>query len=681
MSGWGSARGWAWAVVGATLVSQLAVLALVVANTAELPESVGGDLALYAVNVLVVVFPALGAVILGTHPGHPIGWLLVGVSAGIVVDSVARCYAIVGLYLRPEGLPGVAYAAWFAEWNWFPSIMVLLFFVPLLFPDGRLPSPRWRPVAIAGGAWLSLATIGYALYPSDPVDFPGAERVLAVRQAIVLALLMPLAPVAIGVSLASVVLRRRRATGEEREQLRWLLYALGVAVVGWAVGFTLGALGRGDWGLGTAVLMLLPVFLIPVAVTVAIVNHRLYDIDVLINRTLVYGGLTAAVLAAYAVVVLVASSATSAELEWRWSVLVVAAVAIAAYPLREWMQRLVNRFMYGDRDDPARAMSRLNRRVADSLAPAGLLPAVTETVGEALRLPYVAVRLAGAVGDPAAAYGSPRGEPRGFDLVHQGEQVGTLLVGRRSEGEQLSPADIRVLEDVARQVAGVAHTVRLAADLQRSREQLVLAREEERRRLRRDLHDGVGSALAGLALQAGSARQSLADDPAEARRRVSGLEHGIRDAVADIRRIVDDLRPPALDDLGLAGALRERADALVPGRATVTASLDGVRLPAAVEVAAYRIGTEALANCARHSGARHVDLGVSVEHGPDVLCVEVSDDGAGILDGGRSSGMGLGSMRERAEELGGSCRVTTGPAGGTCVRAVLPLQRVDETGA
>ncbi len=669
----GRAAGWGWAVAAAVLASQVAVLTLVATHLDELPRRFADQLSIHVVNVLVAGFPALGAVILRRYPRHPIGWILVGVSAVVVVDAAARCYAVTGLYLRAGGLPGEGYAAWFAEWNWFPSVMVVLFFVPLLFPEGRLPGPRWRPVAVIGGVWLALATIGYALYPSDPVDFQEVERPLQVPEAVVVAVLMPLAPVAVLVALASVVVRRRRAGGDEREQLRWLLYALGVAAAGWAVGFTVGGLGLGGWGVAGAVVMLLPVFLVPVAITVAIVKYRLYDIDVLINRTLVYGGLTASVLAAYGVVVVLVSSTTPAELEWRWSVLVVASVAIAAYPLRQWMQGAVNRLMYGDRDDPARAMSRLNRRVADSLAPAGLLPAVTETVGEALRLPYVAVSLAGAPDTPAATYGTPRGAARGFDLVHQGERVGTLVVGQRSQTEELSAADVRVLEDVARQVAGVAHAVRLAEDLQRSREQLVLAREEERRRLRRDLHDGVGSALAGLALQAGTARQALPDDPEAALSRVAGLEAGVREAVADIRRIVDDLRPPALDELGLAEALRERAEALLPGRVSVRSSLDGGSLPAAVEVAAYRIGTEALTNATRHSRAQRVTVSVCVEEVPPALVVQVEDDGVGLPRGLSGHGVGLGSMRDRAEELGGACEVEGVVTGGTRVRATLPL--------
>jgi signal transduction histidine kinase len=356
--------------------------------------------------------------------------------------------------------------------------------------------------------------------------------------------------------------------------------------------------------------------------------------------------------------------------EWRWSVLVVAAVAIVAYPLREWLQRRVNRFMYGDRDDPARALSQLSRRISDAVTPQGLLPSTVEAVAQALRVPYVAVTLAGGAG-PAASSGARRGEPYAVDLVHQGELVGTLEVGQRSDTEPLSAADVRLIEDVARQVAVAAHAVRLADDLQQSRERLVLAREEERRRLRRDLHDGVGSALAGLALHAGNARKALPDDPDQAQAWVVPLEEGIRAAVADVRRIVDDLRPPALDELGLGGALRQRAEATYPGT-RVLDRINGTPLPAAVEVAAYRIATEALANVARHTHAERVSVDLAVAGQPAALQLQVSDDGPGLPDEVRA-GVGQRSMRERAAEVGGRCEITRDPGGGTRVQATLPL--------
>ena len=342
----------AWAIAAATLASQVAVAWLVAANREALPDSVVEFLPQYVVSVVLIpLFPALAAVILRRFPRHPIGWILLAATGSILLDAVARVYAIVGLYLDPGGLPGPEWAAWFADWNWVPGVMLLLVFVPLLFPDGTLPSPRWRPVAIGLVVWLAATTVGYALVPEPLVDFDVTKPV-QVAAAYPLAWGMLLIPVAVGIALAAVVVRRRRATGDEREQMRWVVWALGVAVPLWTLSMVVGLLGERGWGLVQAVLLLGPVVMIPVAITIAIVKYRLYDIDTLINRTLVYGALTASVLAGYAVVVLAVSGATGSTVEWRWSVLVVAAVAIVAYPLREWLQRRVNRFMYGDRDDP-----------------------------------------------------------------------------------------------------------------------------------------------------------------------------------------------------------------------------------------------------------------------------------------------------------------------------------------
>jgi signal transduction histidine kinase len=260
--------------------------------------------------------------------------------------------------------------------------------------------------------------------------------------------------------------------------------------------------------------------------------------------------------------------------------------------------------------------------------------------------------------------------------MHQGGAVGTLLVAQRAENEPFSDADRRVLEDLSRQVAAAAHAVQLSRDLQQSRERLVLAREEERRRLRRDLHDGVGSALAGLALHAGNARKALPERPEEARRSVEPLEAGIRGIVADVRRIVDDLRPPVLDDLGLGQAISERATSIFPGT-EVRAEIDDTPLPAALEVAAYRIATEAIANVARHTEARQVSVALTTTSQPGLLHLEVRDDGPGIPER-IDPGIGLRSMRERAEEIGGTLELRPAPGGGTIVHAALPLP--DRTG-
>jgi signal transduction histidine kinase len=291
------------------------------------------------------------------------------------------------------------------------------------------------------------------------------------------------------------------------------------------------------------------------------------------------------------------------------------------------------------------------------------------TVREALRLPYVAIQVAGephpaAVGDPPAATET-------LPLLHHGGPVGELVLGLRPGENAFSAADRRLLGDLARQAGVAVSTVRLTRDLQRSRERLVAAREEERRRLRRDLHDGLGAQLAGLTVQTGVLRGLIPRDTQAAGELAGELREELRTAIADIRRLVHGLRPPALDELGLVGALQRLADGIGTGglRIAVDVPAELPPLPAAVEVAAYRVVQEALTNVVRHAdaGSACVRLGV----GPETLTVEVIDDGNGLpVD--PVAGVGLASMRERAAEMGGTCRVEGAPEGGTRVLAVLP---------
>jgi signal transduction histidine kinase len=380
--------------------------------------------------------------------------------------------------------------------------------------------------------------------------------------------------------------------------------------------------------------------------------------------------------------------------------------------LRERLQRAINRLMYGERDTPYTVISRLGQRLEVTLAPEAILSIIVETVAQALKLPYAAISLKSIAATNsvlaseaemqvsalkqdeefaiAASYVAKTGGvsltdaqlPRPETLLHlpllyQSEQVGELLLAPRARGESFTPADRRLLDDLARQVGIAAHAVQLTAALQQSRERLVTAREEERRRLRRDLHDGLGPTLAALNLQAGAVRTLIPQDPAEATVLVTEWRTTLRAVIADIRRLVYDLRPPALDELGLIGAIREQS-----AQYSTQAGTNGVLmvvempdrlppLPAAVEVAAYRIALEALTNVARHAQARtcHVRLWLD-----DALRLEVTDDGIGLSEEHRA-GVGMLSMRERAEELGGSCRIEPALPRGTRVYARLPLPK------
>jgi signal transduction histidine kinase len=411
----------------------------------------------------------------------------------------------------------------------------------------------------------------------------------------------------------------------------------------------------------------------PLSIGIAIMRYRLWDIDILINRTLVYGTLTTFVILLYALIVGSMSALLDVTGNPLVSLVATGVVAVLFQPLRERLQRAANRLLYGDRDEPYRVLSNLGQRLGQAATPEALLPNLVETIAQALKVPYAAVALK--QGDElktAASYGRPGGDLVRLPLVYQGEAVGELALARRAPGESFSKGDMTLLQSIAHEAGMAAHAVRLTADLQHSRERLVTAREEERRRLRRDLHDGLGPVLGALTLKLDAARNLLATDPEAVDRLLLDLKAQSQGAVADIRRLVYELRPPALDDLGLAPALRQYANQIssmngIPVTVEMPETLPP--LSAAVEVAAYRIVQEGLNNVVRHAKASNCLVRIAINGS---LEIEITDDGVGLLPD-RQAGIGLISMRERAEELGGTFLAGAGPEGGTRIYARLPL--------
>jgi signal transduction histidine kinase len=412
---------------------------------------------------------------------------------------------------------------------------------------------------------------------------------------------------------------------------------------------------------------------IPATLGVAILRYRLYDLDLVVRRTVAYAGVTAVVAGLYLAIVAVAQLAAGGGVSL--GVHVVAAVAAAAVfqPVRTRIQQGVDRVFYGDRSRPYEAVARLGRQLEGALVPETVLPGAVETVAGALRLPYAAIELRdGENWVLTAEHGRRHGEPVSFPMAYQAEVVGRMLVCPRGRAENLSAADRRLVADLARQAGVAAHAVRATAALQRSRAELVSAREEERRRLRRDLHDGLGPTLAGVTMGLHAAGSRVRGDPDEAERLLATLERQIEEAVADIRRLVYGLRPPALDEFGLVRALQLHAARMEESPQGLTITVDSPpeglgKLPAAVEVAAYRIVTEALTNVTRHAGARCCVVRLSLNGS---LELEVVDDGRG-LPADLRAGIGITAMRERAAELGGTLTVESRQQG-TRVRARLP---------
>jgi signal transduction histidine kinase len=548
-----------------------------------------------------------------------------------------------------------------------------------VFPDGRFV-PGWIRWAVGGFALWQLAS---AVAGSD-------TGVLGLVEGLVYFAML-------AVVVGAQIYRYRRVSGPlQRRQANWLVYGLAVMLVAsLLVSLPYFAPGRfpGLVAPGSAYDQLqtlvsgLALLIIPTCVTIAILRAGLFDIEVLAGRTLVYAGLSLMVALAYLTVVAGVGALVSAGAADRILPLFAAAlVSVLFQPLRAWLQSRVRRWLYGLRGEPYEAVNELGRRLAATLPDEDVPARVVATVREALRVPYVALALRQADGYPVTEQSGTRtARQLTLPLVHQGEQVGLLLVDE-DPGEPLSSAGRELLADLARHAGAAIQSVRLTASLrasaeqlQAARERLVLAGEEERRRLRRDLHDELAPTLAAARLTAGTAADLLVSDPGAAGRVLDRLQVGLQSALGDIQRIVDELRPIALDERGLIAALQERAEALrstVRVQLRVNAPVPLQALPAAVELAAYRICQEGLMNVLKHSRADTCSVSLRVA-GED-LTLEIQDDGIGMTADQpgrptRDRGVGIPSMRERAAELGGVCTITGAPGTGTRVTVRLPL--------
>ena len=581
---------------------------------------------------------------------------------GLSASALALVYPALNLPITFMGLLG--------------QVSITVFF--LLFPSGRLV-PRWTGLIIPLVIVQAVALVFPPTSPFNQNSWPGWLNGL-------------LAITIYGTIIFSQAYRYIRVSSPaEHQQTKWVAFAIttvatGFIVFGFLFSVSFPAVNQDTPYILITLVYPLLLLLIPVSVGMAILRYRLWDIDIIINRALVYGLLTAFVIGMYVLVVgyLGANFRTGGNLVI--SLIATGIVAVLFQPLRDLLQRGINRLMYGLRDEPYAVLASLGQRLKNTLDPDAVLSTIVATVREALKLSYVAIEAkeAAAVVLVASAGAPPAKEALRLPLVYQSEPVGTLLIAPRGRDDTLTPADLRLLDDLTHQIGNAVHTVRLTSDLQaltrdlqRSREHLVTAREEERRRLRRDLHDGLGPMLSAIILKVGLVRTLYRGNQETTGVLLTQLEEEIDSVIGDIRRVVYNLRPPALDDLGLVGAIREYvarfgSEAQAPNAAltvTVEAPASLPPLPAAVEVAAYRIVQEALTNVIRHAHAQSCHVRFLVE---DALQIEVSDDGQGFVEADRA-GVGLTSMRERAEELGGTFAIAKTVPCGTQITACLPL--------
>lgn len=612
-----------------------------------------------AVVLVVLTYTLVALVIVLARPGHPVGRLMLAGAAAWGVGEGLLAVGIWGLVAAP-GSSSFALLGVLGSGARGLGWLLLVVVIPLVFPDGRAPS-GWsvRLVTLC----ISAFTVAALLSP-----VPLEERLTAAGNPIglprswapvtdVLALgALALAFVCLVAAVRSLVRRYRHGN----EMLRQQLIVFGAAFALPLLVLPLVATPWADpWVISLATLPL------PVAVGVALLQRRLYDVQFAVSRTVAYVSLSFVLAGVYAFVVGgVGATFRDRSTPWLpWAAAGVVAVAFA--PLRDWLQRAANRVTYGRWSVPAEVLADTGRRLADASDGRALLQSLTDEFVEGLGLLHAEIR--DHAGHVLARAGAQQEAVESLDLTAYGARVGSL----RWAGRTLRDSDRKLLVDLGHQMGGVVHAAGLVDELRATQERLVLAREQERRRLRRDLHDGLGPSLAGLGYQVDTV-QNLIASAQPVGDRLDRLRTGLRGTVAEVRRIVEGLRPPVIDELGLFGAVAELGRDLAAGSGLeLTLDLPPERptLPAAVEVAAYRVTQEALTNVVRHANA--TTCRVSATLMPDTLVLKVSDDGCGLNDA--TPGIGTVSMRERAAEIGGHMEVQALPRG-TALTVRLPLR-------
>lgn len=632
---------------------------------------------------------AIAGLVIIRQPRNKVGWFILGHVCCFLLGEFSRQYSIYAIQTSPGSLPINSIIPWITYWIWMPGLACWFIFLPLYFPNGELLSPRWRWAALYCSGLVLFSTFMMMFRVSDD-EMPGIFNPFGNEtlssfgisnyqyfQVYWLSCAL--------IAVISLIVRYMRTNIEVRKQILWVIYTISIVVV--FIAFDV-FISEPD-NIISEIQLFLSLQCIWIAIGISVLKYRLYDIDIILNRTVVYGALTAIIICLYILIVgyLGALFQTSGNLFI--SLLATGVVTVVFQPLRVYLQNQVNRLFYGDRAEPYTVLTQLSKRLQGALLPEAVPRHIVETVAIALRSPYTALVLEGEENSsPAAEYRQSDQQAipsnlESFALSYQGDVIGHLWVAPNLDEGAFSTADQRLLLDMLRHAGLALSASRLTVELQRAREHLVNAREEERRRLRRDLHDGLGPTLAAHTLKVGSARYMLKQDPDTADRILASLEQDLSESLQEVRRLVYNLRPPALDDLGLPDALQRLVLSYdTPSFKTDLTMLESLpTLSAAAEVAIYRIIQEALANAVRHSHASYCSIAISFrDHaekqavvGRPQIVLSIQDDGVGLPQEYRA-GVGLRSMRERAEELGGSFVLVSQAGTGTKIEVSLPIE-------
>jgi signal transduction histidine kinase len=695
------------ALAGCTVAASVTTAALAIANSASLPN-------LDAADPIAIVVPiglgVVGTLVASRRPRNATGWLFLAAALVTALGGATDQYARFGLITHPGAVPGAVWALWFNSWSLalvFPTGAVAMLL--LLLPDGHLPSRRWQPVvglaAFLAGAFVFLGvsapgplspqtSAGWASTPSNPTGLAALSGLFANGGSGGLEVLWPLGLVVLVVAASAPLVRMRRSAGDERQQLKWIAYAVfTTALVCLPLGFLTGSV-LPDWAFDPAIIAGFGVAL-PTAAGVAILKHRLYDIDIVISRTLVYGSLAVFITAVYVgiAVGIGALIGGGGKPNLGLSILATAIVAVGFQPVRERVQRVANRLVYGKRATPYEVLSQFSERVAESYAADEVMPRMARVLAEGTGAQRADVWLrSGDAWRDAAVWPleAPAHEPlavedgtlpalngvnRLVEVRHQGDLLGALSVTKRS-GESLTPVEENLLTHLAGQAGLVLKNVGLSSDLQArleelraSRQRLVSAQDEERRRLERNLHDGAQQHLVALKVKLGLAEMLMGRDVDKAKLTLDQLKGDADEALETLRDLARGIYPPLLADKGLQAALESQArKATVP----VTVDADGLgRYSQDIEAAVYFSVLEALQNVQKYAQAS--GAAVHLCERDRELQFSVIDDGNGFDAATTKKGSGLVNMADRIDSLGGAVAVDSTPGKGTELRGSLPL--------
>jgi signal transduction histidine kinase len=688
-----SARRLAWAIWLAGMAMFLGVFAFRLIRHESFQRSdITEPLAFAAVGVV-------GLIVAIHQPRNAIGWIYL-----VVWIFAAGLFAVVQEYASwvettHASAPGEPIAVWLGNWTWVPIFTLLLTYPFLLFPDGHLPSPRWRPVALAIALTSALWSITFALNggsdytnannepATNPFAAPASIASAVTAARIVLSFVM------IGLmaaTVASLLLRYRRSHGDEREQIRWLMLAGGATVFWFILPLNHGVGGWADFLQGFVLA------LIPIAIGVAILKYRLYDIDLVLRKTLVFGVLAVFITAVYVAVVVGLGSLFTDTLFLR--IAATALVAVAFQPVRDRANRIANRLVFGERATPYEVLARFGERVGETYASDDVLPRIARVIAEGtaaarsdvwLRLgDRLTLAASWPVAEPRSSFAIERDElpPIEADRVaavrHQGELLGAIAV-TKPPSEPLAAGDAELVDRLAEQAGLVLANARLtadlearlmqiaqqAADLRSSRQRIVAAQDEERRRLERNIHDGAQQHLVALAVKLRLAKTALQRDPELGRRMLEEIQGEVDAALDTLRSLALGIYPPLLEEEGIAAAL---AAQYVRSSLPVRMEADGIgRYPIELEAAIYFCALEALQNATKYANATAITIAFREHDG--ALEFSVADDGGGFDPGSNGMGTGIQGMRDRMAVFGGDAEIESSPGHGTIVRGRVPV--------